>query len=44
MKKNRVIEFEPRERILDKATKYVESLELFSVEADQAIPLLLKAM
>lgn len=44
MKKNRVIEFEPRERILEKAKKYVESLELFSEDADQAIPLLLKAM
>ncbi len=44
MKKNRVIEFDPRERILEKAKKYVESLELFSAEADQAIPLLLKAL
>ena len=44
MKKNRVIEFEPRKRILDKAKKYVESLALFSEEADQAIPLLLRAM
>ncbi len=44
MKKNRVIEFDPRERILEKAKKYVGSLELFSAEADQAIPLLLKAL
>ncbi|MBI4488008.1 MAG: HEAT repeat domain-containing protein [Deltaproteobacteria bacterium] len=44
MKKNRVIEFEPRERILEKAKKYIESLELFSEESDQAIPLLLRAM
>lgn len=44
MKKNRVIEFDPRERILEKAKKYVESLELFSAEADQAIPLLVKAL
>jgi HEAT repeat protein len=44
MKKDRVIEFAPRERILEKAKKYVESLELFSEEADQAIPLLLKAL
>jgi len=35
MKKNRVIEFEPRKRILEKAQKYVESLESFSEEADQ---------
>lgn len=44
MTKNRVIKFAPRERILEKAKKYVESLELFSEEADQAIPLLLKAL
>jgi len=44
MKRNRVIEFDPRERILEKAKKYVESLELFSAEADQAIPVLLKAL
>ncbi len=44
MKKNRVIEFEPRERLLEKAKNYVESLELFTEESDQAIPLLLRAM
>ena len=44
VKKNRVIEFEPRERLLEKAKKYVESLESFFEEADRAIPLLLKAM
>lgn len=44
MKKNRVIEFEPRERILEKARRYVESLELFLEEGDQAVSLLLKAM
>lgn len=44
MKKNRVIEFEPRKRILEKAKKYVESLELFSEETHRAIPLLLRAM
>ena len=44
MKKNNVIEFEPKERILEKAKKYIESLELFSEESDQAIPLLLRAM
>jgi HEAT repeat protein len=44
MKKNRVIEFAPRERILEKAKKYIESLELFSEESDRAIPLLLKAV
>ena len=44
MKKNHVIEFEQKERILEKAKKYIESLELFSGESDQAIPLLLRAM
>ena len=44
MKKNRVIEFEPKERILEKARQYIESLEVFSEESDRAIPLLLTAM
>jgi HEAT repeat protein len=44
MKKNQIIEFEPKEQILKKAKKYVDSLELFFEEGDQAIPLLLKAM
>ena len=44
MKRNQIIEFEPRERILEKARKYVDSLELFSQGSDRAIPLLLKAI
>jgi HEAT repeat protein len=44
MKKNRVVEFESRERILEKAKKYIESIESFFDERDQAVPLLLKAM
>jgi len=44
MKKNQVIEFEPKERILEKAKSYVESLDLFFEEGDRAVPLLLKAM
>ena len=44
MKKNRVIEFEPRERILEKAKKYVATIELFFEERAQALPLLLRAM
>jgi len=44
MKKNTVIEFEPRKRFLEKAKKSIESLELFFEESDQAIPLLLRAM
>jgi HEAT repeat protein len=42
MKKNRVIEFHPKERILGKAKKMIESPELFR-ESGQAIPFLLKA-
>jgi HEAT repeat protein len=44
MKKNQVINLEPKERILAKARNYVESVESFLEESDQAIPLLLKAM
>lgn len=44
MKKNHVVAFELRERILDKAKKYIESIESFLDERDQAVPLLLKAM
>lgn len=39
-----MIEFEPKERILEKAKSYVESLDLFFEEGDRAVPLLLKAM
>ena len=44
MKKNRVIKFEPRERLLEKAKKYIKSIELLFEEHDQAIPLLVRAM
>ena len=44
MKKNSVIEFDSKGRILKKARSYVESVETFFDESDQAIPLLLKAM
>jgi HEAT repeat protein len=44
MKKNPVIQLEPKERILAKARNYVESVEAFLEESDQAIPLLLKAL
>jgi len=36
MKKNQIIEFEPKERILEKAKKYVDSLEIFFEEGDHA--------
>jgi HEAT repeat protein len=44
MKKDRVIKFEPKERILGKAKKYVDSVESFLEDGDPAVPLLLKAM
>ena len=39
-----VIGFEPKERILAKAKQYVESVELFLDEREQAVPLLLRAI
>jgi len=44
MKKDRVIKFDSKERILQKARSYVESVETFFHESDRAISLLLKAM
>lgn len=44
MKKSRVVKFDSKERILIKARSYVESLETFFDESEQAIPLLIKAM
>ncbi len=41
---NRVIKFEPRERVLEKAKKYIESVELLFEERDRAFPVLLRAM
>jgi HEAT repeat protein len=43
-KTNRVIGFDPKERILEKAKNYVESVDLFIDERDRAIPLLLRAL
>lgn len=44
MKQNNVIDFEPKERLLEKATLYVESIDLFLDERGEAVPLLLKAL
>jgi HEAT repeat protein len=41
---NRVIDFEPKERVLAKARRYVESIDLFCEEREQAVPLLLRAL
>jgi len=43
MKKNSVIEFEPKERMLAKAKAYVDSVESFLDDRDQAVSLLLRA-
>ena len=44
MKSNRVLDFEPKKHILAKAKQYVESIELFCEEREQAVPLLLRAL
>ncbi|HXV81064.1 MAG TPA: hypothetical protein VEG60_14395, partial [Candidatus Binatia bacterium] len=44
MKKNPVIELEPKARVLEKARKYLESIESFLDDGDQAVSLLLRAM
>ena len=41
---NNVIEFDSKHRVLERAKKYVESVELFLKEGDQAVALLLKAL
>jgi hypothetical protein len=40
MKKNHVIELEPKARILEKARKYIQSVESFLDDGDQAVSLL----
>jgi HEAT repeat protein len=44
MKNSNVIDFEPKERLFEKAGSYIESIELFLEERDEAVPLLLKAL
>ena len=44
MSKGNVIDFKPKERLLEKAGSYIESTELFLEERDEAVPLLLKAL
>ena len=44
MKNSNVINFEPKERLFEKAGSYIESIELFLEERDKAVPLLLKAL
>jgi HEAT repeat protein len=44
MKNNPVVEFESKERILETARKYIESIESFLERKDKAVPLLLRAL
>jgi HEAT repeat protein len=41
---DKVIKFDPREKILEKAKRYVEDEEVFLEDMEQAVPLLLKAL
>ena len=44
MKKNHVIKFDSKQRILEKAKKYIESVDSFLADGEQAVSLLLRAM
>ena len=44
MNNNNIIKFEPRDRLLKKAQKYLDDLELFLTEKEIAVPTLLRAM
>jgi HEAT repeat protein len=44
MKKRRVIPFDSKARLLKKAKEYVEAVDAFLAEAEQATPVLLRAM
>ena len=44
MSKNKVINFEPQDRLLEKAQQYIDSVENFLEERETAIPLLLRAL
>jgi HEAT repeat protein len=41
---DKVIKFDPREKVLEKAKRYVDDEEAFLDEREQAVPLLLKAL
>jgi len=44
MNKNKIINFEPKERLIEQASSYIDSVELFLEERGKAVPLLLKAL
>lgn len=44
MSRGKIIPFETREQILQRAQAYMDSIELFVEERRQAVPVLIKAM
>lgn len=44
MNRSKVIDFQPKDRLFEKAASYIESTELFLEERDKAVPVLLKAL
>lgn len=42
--KNKIINFEPQERLLEKAQKYIDDVALFLDDKQNAVPLLLRAL
>lgn len=44
MNKSKILDFEPKERLIEKARKYIDSIEYFLEERNEALPLLLKAL
>jgi len=43
-RKNKIINFKPQERLLEKAQKYIDDVALFLDEKQNAVPLLLRAL
>ena len=43
-RKNKIINFEPQERLLVKAQKYIDDVALFLDDKQNAVPLLLRAL
>ena len=41
---NKIIKFEPRDRLLKKAQRYLDDIEMFLTEKETAVPMLLRAM
>ena len=43
-RKNKIINFEPQERLLEKAQKYIDDVAFFLDDKQNAVPLLLRAL